>query len=551
MSSRSNVLGIDVGSVSVSVVALNPAKQIMQSAYEFHFGKPAEKLREILDKFDLATVGGIAATASTPSILKHATPCDNQVAVVSAIRHWHPEAGSILVVGGEKFGLIRLDGHGNYLGYKSNTGCAAGTGSFLDQQARRLNLSGPAELSQTACSNQGAIPKIASRCAVFAKTDLVHAQQEGYTLPEICDGLCQGLARNIVDTLFGGDKILDPIILTGGVSLNTAVVKHLEALIGKQVVAGDTVLYTAMGAALNLLEKGVSSFIPQIHSADDILVTEKSRLKYAHGPLELTLSDYPEFDGPESYDFDPEDETVLFPVEVDIYADLAGSSKATVYLGIDVGSTSTKAILIDPEKTVLAGFYTRTAGKPVTAVQSILAAISGMARSKQIELKIIGVGTTGAGRKFIGKLIGADAAVDEITTHARAAVEIDPAVDTIIEIGGQDSKFTTLKNGSVTFAVMNNVCAAGTGSFIEEQAQKLGCPLSDYAERAAHRRSPMASDRCTVFMERDLNHCLNEGYPVDDLLAAVLHSVCENYLAKVADEKNISDRQEQGIGRGL
>ena len=105
-------------------------------------------------------------------------------------------------------------------------------------------------------------------------------------------------------------------------------------------------------------------------------------------------------------------------------------------------------------------------------------------------MKISGAGTTGAGRKFIGKIIGADIAIDEITTHARAAVEIDPRVDTIIEIGGQDAKFTTLQNGRVTFVVMNNVCAAGTGSFIEEQAQKLNCPLSQYSARAAHRKSP-------------------------------------------------------------
>ena len=158
-----------------------------------------------------------------------------------------------------------------------------------------------------------------------------------------------------------------------------------------------------------------------------------------------------------------------------------------------------------------------------------------------IELKIRGAGTTGAGRKFIGKIIGADIAVDEISTHARAAVEIDPRVDTIIEIGGQDSKFVTLQNGRVTSAVMNNVFAAGTGSFIEEQAQKLNCSLSSYSVRAAGRKSPMASDRCTVFMERDLNHYLNAGYAVDDLLAAVLHSVRENYLTKVADENSIGD----------
>ena len=137
--------------------------------------------------------------------------------------------------------------------------------------------------------------------------------------------------------------------------------------------------------------------------------------------------------------------------------------------------------------------------------------------------------------------MGADLVVDEITAHARAACEIDPEVDTIIEIGGQDSKFTTLKNGAVTFSVMNKVCAAGTGSFIEEQARKLGCPLADYSARVEHRPSPMASDRCTVFMERDINHYLSEGYTVDEVLAAVLHSVRENYLTKVAVEAGIGN----------
>jgi predicted CoA-substrate-specific enzyme activase len=135
--------------------------------------------------------------------------------------------------------------------------------------------------------------------------------------------------------------------------------------------------------------------------------------------------------------------------------------------------------------------------------------------------------------------MGADIIIDEITAHARAACEIDPEVDTIIEIGGQDSKFTTLNKGRVTFSIMNNVCAAGTGSFIEEQARKLGCPLAEYSSRTEGRRSPIVSDRCTVFMERDMNHYLSEGYAVDEVLASVLHAVRENYLTKVAVEGGI------------
>jgi len=164
-----------------------------------------------------------------------------------------------------------------------------------------------------------------------------------------------------------------------------------------------------------------------------------------------------------------------------------------------------------------------------------------MTEKKNIGLRIIGAATTGSGRKFAGKIIGADIVIDEITAHARAACEIDPDVDTIIEIGGQDSKFTTLKNGRVTFSIMNNVCAAGTGSFIEEQARKLGCPLADYSSRAEGQRSPIVSDRCTVFMERDMNHYLSEGYTVDEVLASVLHAIRENYLTKVAIEGNIGN----------
>jgi len=541
MSAYPHILGIDVGSVAVAVVALNSKNEIVRHAYEFHHGHTAQTLRDILNRFDLKAVGAVAATTGTPPILHATQRYDNRVAVMKAAHFQHDRIGSILVVGGEKFGLIRFDERGNYLGFKSNTGCAAGTGSFLDQQARRLNLKDSAELSRIALSNNAPIPKIASRCAVFAKTDLVHAQQEGCSLAQICDGLCLGLARNIFDTLFTANQFLGPILFTGGVSRNRAVVNHLQSLIGEEIITEGTLLHGACGAALNSAEAGPAPGPLGFESADDLLITSKSGRSYYYDPLELTLSDFPKFEGRESYHYRSGEGRPSVDLEVDIYQDLKHCRQLAAYLGIDVGSTSTKAVLIDHSKAVVAGFYTRTAGKPVAAVQGLLAAIDDMMLKQAVELKISGTGTTGAGRKFIGKIIGADMAIDEITTHARAAVELDPRVDTIIEIGGQDAKFTTLQNGRVTFSVMNNVCAAGTGSFIEEQAQKLNCPLSQYSRRAAHRQSPLASDRCTVFMERDLNHFLSAGYPVDDLLAAVLHSVRENYLTKVADEKNIGN----------
>lgn len=538
MSSAYSLLGVDIGSVSVCIVEITPDKNIVYKAYAPHHGDVRGTIRDnLLSGRDLSTIRGIAATSSTPDIIRRTRKVDNRVAMISAARHFYPHFGSILFVGGEKFGILLFDADGRYRKFLTNTACAAGTGSFLDQQAERLSLPDTAALSRMALSHKGPIPGIATRCAVFAKTDLAHAQQMGFSLPAICDGLCRGLAKNIIDTLEIDDHTPGPIIFTGGVSLNEAVVNHIKAITRKEVITADTVFHGAFGAALTLLdEKEVVSPI-EITSTADLFLPSPTRRTYAYPPLKPVLSSYPEVFSEDSYTYVHEKDTYRLTVEVDRYSRLPTGEG--VYLGIDIGSTSTKAVLMDRHKTVLAGIYTRTAGAPIRATQALFAAIRHMAASTGIALSILGAGTTGAGRKFIGKLIGADLVVDEITAHALAAVELDANVDTLIEIGGQDAKFTLLENGQVTFSVMNNVCAAGTGSFIEEQANRLGCPLADFSARAENVEAPLASDRCTVFMERDINHYLSGGYAVNELLAASLHSVRDNYLTKVAVERRI------------
>jgi len=537
-----HVLGIDIGSVSISIVEIDLRKEVVKTAYEFHHGNITDTLKKLLNAFDLSGICGIASTSSTPLVIKVSAQYDNRISIITAARHFHEKVGAILIVGGEKFGLITFDENGTYLNFKSNTSCAAGTGSFLDQQAKRLNLGGIEELSELAFNNKGVIPKIATRCAVFAKTDLVHAQQEGYLLEEICDGLCNGLAKNIADTLFKGEKIFLPLIFTGGVSRNRAVARHIQSIAGMNIIADKmSYLYGAIGVGLNLLEDLNMRDTSDINSVDDILIHKPLEKKHYYEPLRLKLSDYPDFSSDRKYEYTASGPEDMYPVEVDIYERIIPSGTYDVYLGIDIGSTSTKAVLMDRDKKVLAGFYTRTAGRPVHAVQKLFASIDDVIEKNAIHLRIIGAGTTGAGRKFSGKIIGADLIIDEITAHARAAFELNPEVDTIIEIGGQDSKFTTLRKGMVTFSAMNNVCAAGTGSFIEEQALKLRCPLSDYSSRAEEKRAPISSDRCTVFMERDINHYLSEGYAVDEVLASVLHSIRENYLTKVAIESSMGN----------
>jgi len=535
------VIGLDVGAVSVSAVGVDPYGRILGSFYRLHRGDIEGTVYGVLDALELEDADVVAATTSTPSFIPAHQRIDNQVSLITAGRHLYPDTRSILTVGAERFGLIRFDARGSYLSYRANSLCAAGTGGFLDQQARRLNLEGTQELATLALGNRDPPPKIASRCAVFAKTDLVHAQQEGYSLEAICDGLCQGVAKNIVDTLFTGERIHGPLLLTGGVARNPAVVGHLKRLLDLEILVDGRLGLGAAGAAFKLLATDPVGLRPLSRQAPTLDERASKTRAYEYPPLELRLSTYPDPGGVGRYLFSGNLVAHSHPMEVEVYRDVPRGGNLGAYLGMDIGSTSTKAVVTDLEGRALAGYYTATAGKPLVAAQSILEAISDWVERGGVSLHVEGVGTTGAGRKFIGRILGADLILDEITAHARAAVELHPRVDTIIEIGGQDSKFTTLRQGRVTLSVMNNVCAAGTGSFIEEQARRLDVPLSEYADRTRGCRSPIASERCTVFMERDLNHYLNEGYTKGEVLAAVLHSVRENYLNKVAVEAAIGD----------
>ena len=394
--------------------------------------------------------------------------------------------------------------------------------------------------------NREQIPEIASRCAVFAKTDLIHAQQQGFSLGAICDSLCKGLADNIVDTLFNKVDPIAPVVMTGGVSLNQAVIKHIEELLGTSIIVHEfSHLMASLGAIYQLMED------PELSSANidvgNILVSSTQQKDYYYSPLSGSGNSYPDFSAHTHYRFQPEAVSHASEVQVDLYEDPAvlqtnahyEPAETELILGIDVGSTSTKSILLSLEGTPIAGCYTYTSGQPLKAVKAIFESIDDLQKRLNQHFSIRSCGTTGSGRKFIGKIIRADRIYDEITAHARAAYELNPATDTIIEIGGQDAKFTLMKDGVVTFSHMNTVCAAGTGSFIEELAGKMGVPLSDYSRRCQNTAAPLASDRCTVFMERDINQLLNSRYSVDEVLTTVLHSVRENYLKKVANEAQI------------
>ena len=530
-------IGIDIGSVSIAYVILNDKHEIVSSDYRFHSGNILACLQESLSPLDWSLIRYLGYNQKASEFFSEGIPVNDQIALVEGIKSQHQNVRSLFTIGGETFALILFDENLNYQKYISNSSCAAGTGSFLDQQAERLGLKDSSDLSKEALSYEGDPPKIATRCAVFAKTDLIHCQQQGFPLNAICAGLCKGLALNIADALLGGITLKDPVFVVGGVSRNEKVLSYFSDIIGRPVSIPETSLFiSALGCAHIARDQEEHGHSVSRYHLHNIINQQTEKKHFFFNPLTLNLSKFPDFDTHQHY--------IADEVEVDIYYIPKNLKPIPVYLGLDIGSTSTKATLMTanrPKNKIVAGLYTRTRGQPIIATQAIFKKVKEIEKRFSLKFHIIGTGTTGSGRKFLQKVLNADYAVDEITAHARAAFELNPKIDTIIEIGGQDSKFTMMNKGQVTFSVMNYVCAAGTGSFIEEQAKRLEVPLDEFANLAMNTPSPLTSDRCTVFMERDLNHFLSQGYSKKELLAATLHSVRDNYLAKVAHLNKIGN----------
>ena len=229
------ILGIDAGSVSLSVVAMNAEGELIDQHYRLHQGNIRGALDSLLKGYSQKEVLGLASPSGKTQFTAQVSIYDQQVSLMEAAKFLELHPRSLLHVGAERFYLAELDSQGNYLQTSHSSSCAAGTGAFLDQQAVRLKLNDTAHLSDMALQNSSPIPDIAARCSVFAKTDLIHAQQKGYGLEAICDSLCKGLADNIADTLFNKTIPESPIYMSGGVSKNQSVVRHLQRIMGKEI----------------------------------------------------------------------------------------------------------------------------------------------------------------------------------------------------------------------------------------------------------------------------------------------------------------------------
>lgn len=213
------------------------------------------------------------------------------------------------------------------------------------------------------------------------------------------------------------------------------------------------------------------------------------------------------------------------------------------YIGVDIGSISTKAVVIDSNNNIIASEYIWTEGSPIEATKKVVKTLKNILEKKKIKCNIYGIGTTGSARNLIGTVLNANVVKNEITAHAIGTLSVYPDVKTILEIGGQDSKLIILKNGIVVDYAMNTLCAAGTGAFLSSQAKRLGVNIEDLGNIALMSKNPSKiAARCTVFAESDLVHKAQIGHKKEDLIAGICNSVVHNYLNNLAKGKKIEDR---------
>jgi len=531
-------LGIDIGSVSVNIVVLNEKKEVIHEAYIRHQGQPVktafEALKDLEKNSSVEKIWDIGVTGTGGKLIVDkigATFVNEVVAQTKAIEHFHPETRTIIEIGGEdsKLILVEFDENTKTMVIKDfamNTICAAGTGSFLDQQATRLGYT-IEEFGEESLKSKTP-PRIAGRCSVFAKTDMIHLQQEATPVYDIMSGLCFAMARNFRSSIGKGKEFVKPVVFQGGVASNRGMIRAFTEVLG--LSEGELIIpkhFTSMPAiGVTLLRMA----LPDVEKVKWNLSELGAFLESERGKGRKSM---PPLDRKRSVDVSQllSKERTLGP----------GDSRVKAYIGIDIGSISTNVIAIDEDRKLIARSYLRTAGRPIEAVRQ---GIKEIGEEIKDYVEVAGVGTTGSGRYMIGDLVGADAVRNEITAQATGTAHYDPEVDTIFEIGGQDSKYISLEKGAIVDFEMNKVCAAGTGSFLEEQSERLDINIKgEFSEIALSSECPAClGERCTVFMESDVVHNQQIGVDKSDIVAGLSYSIAQNYLNRVVGDRKIGNK---------
>ena len=514
--SKHHAYGICLGASTVTAVRVHGSADRAGPAVDAvirraHEGNPRAVFRRALE--ELAPDGGAPFLVTGRNLRRFeglpliTEPEATEVALAHICRDaaGNHRYDALVSAGGETCMVYALDADQKIADVSTGNKCASGTGEFFLQQIRRMDL----DVERASELALGGRPyAVSGRCSVFCKSDCTHALNKGEPVADVTAGLVAMMGQKITELLARVPH--ERVLMVGGTALNRAVIEHLRAEIPHLHVPLEAAYFEALGAALAALERGK--------------------------PLPEDLFDSLET----SFAFLPALEQYRPMVTFAALERRVPTPGDRCILGLDVGSTTTKAVLMRfGDHALLGSVYLRTNGNPVEASRACISGLWTQASSAGVN--VVGIGVTGSGRQIAGLFTSADAIVNEIIAHATAAIHFDPEVDTIFEIGGQDAKYTHITGSVASDYAMNQACSAGTGSFLEEAAlESLGVAMEEIAEGALRGASPPNfSDQCAAFISSDVKNAGHEGISRDDILAGLVYSICFNYINRVKGNRPV------------
>ena len=531
-------LGIDVGSTTIKVVALDSYNKVIYNDYRRHFSDIKNTLIDSLEEcfkkignFDLK----ITVTGSGGIGVAQWLQCDFQQEVIActrAVEEFINKTDVVIELGGEDAKITYLKGG---IDQRMNGTCAGGTGAFIDQMAILLNTDAQG-LNILARDAENIYP-IASRCGVFAKTDIQPLINEGAKKSDIAVSIFQAVVDQTISGLACGKPIRGKVTFLGGPlhfldSLRERFIKTLNLKEGEYFAPENSEIYVALGAA--------------ILSENNEIISSKELIKKLNSISEKEIEDNflePLFKNDKEYfDFKKRHDSSVVPK-----SDLK-TYKGNIFLGIDVGSTTTKAVVLGQNGELLYSSYNNNEGSPLNKTLEILKELYILINK---DTRIAKATVTGYGEGLIKVALGIDIGEIETICHFRGAKEFMPNVEFILDIGGQDMKALMIKDGVINNILLNEACSSGCGSFIEGFSKSLGISIDEFAKLAISSKRPVdLGSRCTVFMNSKVKQVQKEGVSVSDISAGLSYSVIKNALYKVIKIRNFDELGKNIIVQG-
>ncbi len=517
------LLGIDVGSTTVKIAVLTEGKEILYTSYERHFARVKEcvlaQLAVVKEKFGGDFRISITGSAGLGLAERSGVSFVQEVqAAFTAIRKYYPDADAAVELGGEDAKIIFITGGTEQ---RMNGSCAGGTGAFIDQMATLLNIS-VGEMDELSLRAEKVYP-IASRCGVFAKSDIQPLLNQGARKEDISASIFQAVVDQTVSGLAQGRRIKGKVLFLGGPlyfikGLRKAFKDTLHLDDEHAVFPENAPSFMAVGAAL------------YSENVDPMPIEEAiSRIENAKGSDDVVTGD-PLFKDRAEYDA-----FVARHKKSDLAFEDIKTYKGDAYLGIDSGSTTTKLILVTPDAKILYSHYQSNNGQPLDIVLERLREIYALAEGR---VRIAGAAVTGYGEDMMKAALKADFGIVETVAHFKAALYFDPHVDFIIDIGGQDIKCFKIKNGVIDSIMLNEACSSGCGSFIQTFAKAMGMEIDEFSKLGLFAKHPVElGSRCTVFMNSSVKQAQKEGASVEDISAGLSSSIVKNAIYKVIRAK--------------